>query len=166
MLFTQVLAEPTNNIASRLYFSDSRRDENDLLRHQSNSPPVESDMTSNGLVIGVILGACAVLFIVCLIFLVYKIYRKRKRQEKYHHQSPSHTASVRTGSGGANDPVSQVTLLPISPHHRQTNHYVSSQQIDRMTSQQMTSCSSNSDLRPPPSYNESFLDNGGPVVAV
>ena len=123
-----------------------------------NAPPIEDSLTSNGLVIGIVLGACAVLFIVFLIFLAYKIYRKRHRQEKY--QSPS--LPIR-----GTDPVTQVTLLPISPHRQPPNHYVS--QVGRLPSdndRRLTSCSSNGDLRPPPSYNESFLDNGGPVVAV
>uniref|UniRef100_H2Y6B4 Ephrin RBD domain-containing protein n=1 Tax=Ciona savignyi TaxID=51511 RepID=H2Y6B4_CIOSA len=119
-------------------------------------PPTEADnndsVGSNGLVIGVVLGACAVLFIVLLGFLGYKVYRRRRHMKKY--QSPPMTPTR-----GAT-PLHQVTLLPISTPHGHHARIQSEHERHRTGT-----LSSHSD-RPPPSYNESFLDNGGPVVAV
>ncbi|XP_078490587.1 ephrin [Ciona intestinalis] len=107
---------------------------------------------SNGLVIGVVLGACAVLFIVLLGFLGYKVYRRRRHMKKY--QSPPMTPTR-----GAT-PLHQVTLLPISTPH---GHHA---RIQSEHERHRTGTMSSHSERPPPSYNESFLDNGGPVVAV
>ncbi|CAK8672343.1 unnamed protein product [Clavelina lepadiformis] len=121
-----------------------------------NSEP-EDQVSGNGLVIGIALGACAVLFIVLLSFLGYKMYRRRRHNKKY--QSPPITPT--RGS----TPLQQVTLLPIAPHthHSHSHHGRLNSDHER---HRTATLSSHSDMRPPPSYNESFLDNGGPVVAV
>ena len=115
----------------------------------------ESIITQNGMVIGIVLGACAVLFIVFLAFLGYKIYRRRRHQKKYQGPPVSRGAT----------PMQQVTLLPIAHHPAHTSPHPGERlEIDhhRVTSALLTQ----TDSRPPPSYSESFLDNGGPVVAV
>nr|CAB3241350.1 EphrinB ephrin precursor [Phallusia mammillata] len=117
----------------------------------------DEPVASNGLVIGIVLGACAVLFVVLIAFLGYKVYRRRRHMKKY--QSPPITPT--RGS----TPLQQVTLLPIasSSHHHHHAHGRLHSDSDR---HRTATLNSHSDLRPPPSYNESFLDNGGPVVAV
>ena len=124
----------------------------------SNDTPSEEVVSSNGLVIGIVLGACAVLFVVLIAFLGYRVYRRRRHTKKY--QSPPITP-VRGGT-----PMQQVTLLPISHPSQHAHHQHHSRLISESDRHRTGTIASHSDMRPPPSYNESFLDNGGPVVAV
>jgi len=124
--------------------------------HQANDEPSSSDnapsdqVSGNGLIIGIVLGACAVLFILLVAFFGYKIHKRRRHHKKYH----SPPISPR-------DPpnMPEVTLMRIAPPH----HHSRLLSDDR---HRTATLSSHTDMRPPPSYNESFLDNGGPVVAV
>lgn len=137
------------------------KDDNDVWedngKGDNNGQSSSGELNSNGLVIGVVLGACAVLFIVLLGFLGYKVYKKRRHVKKY--QSPGISAS-RAGT-----PQAQVTLLPISSHqaaqlrahttvsnshHHHHHHHPLEIQ----------------DLRPPPPYNESILDHAGSTMEV
>jgi len=128
--------------------------------------PIEQGESSNGMWIGIVLGACAVLFILFFAFLGYKIYRKRRNMKKY---QSSPISPARPG-----DPMSQVTLMPISAA---TRHHSSSGGGPGPHHTRLVSDhdgrhhgaglgSHVGDMRPPPSYNESFLDNGGSIVAV
>lgn len=119
--------------------------------------------SNNGMWVGIILGACAVLFILFLAFLAYKIYRKRRNMKKY---QSSPISPARPG-----DPMSQVTLMPISAaprHHSASGAGTGPPHHTRLVSDHDGRHHGThvSDMRPPPSYNESFLDNGGSIVAV
>ncbi|CAK8672344.1 uncharacterized protein LOC143464990 [Clavelina lepadiformis] len=141
---------PPNNV-------EETEDKDEHKPEHNNYVPEPNDegekVSGNGLIIGIALGACAVLFIVLLILLGYKMYRRRRHLKKY--QSPPLSPTCST------TPLQQVTLLPIAPHshHRERMH----SDHDRTRS---ATIASHTSLRPPPSYNESFMDNGGPVVAV
>ena len=122
------------------------------------------------MVVGIVTGACAVLFLLFVTFVVYKLYRKRRNMKKYQSPSPNSTRHHPC------DPKSQVTLMPISaaPRHSatpvqagvqtvQAGHHT---RLDHEGRHHITGTLVHTDMRPPPSYNESFLDNGGSIVAV
>ena len=118
---------------------------------------VENRVSGNGLIIGAALGAFAVLFICLLALLGYKVYRKRRFNKKY--QSPSITPTRGT------TPFQQVTLLPIAPPTHHSHHHHARLLSDRERHRSAT-LSSHGEARPPPSYNETFLENGGTMVEV
>ena len=102
------------------------------------------------MVIGIVLGACAVLFVVFLAFLSLKLYQQRNEKEKY--PSPGMDEHrVRP------TPIQQVTLLPIAHHDSRFHLDQNYHRTDTLLCQMET--------RPPP-YNESFMDHSGPVIAV
>lgn len=111
----------------------------------------QGNLNSNGLIIGVVLGGCAVLFVVLLAFLGYKVHRRRRNVKKY--QSPGISAS----RGPA--PQAQVTLLPISSHHgtHLRSHTARSASHHPLEMQ---------DLPAPPPYNESLMDHAGSTMEV
>jgi len=126
---------------------------------------------NNGIVVGIILGACAVLFFVFLAFLGYKIYRRKRYLKKY--PSPPTTRG--------STPLQHVALIPnnhrihnhpaLLRHHHHSNMRLMSDssrttQSDSLSNRTDTLSSQGREYRPPPSYNESFMENGGPVVAV
>ena len=115
-------------------------------------------VSGNGLIIGAVLGACAVLFIVLLAFLGYKVFTNRQRHKKYPSPSISPTQ--------ASSPLQQVTLLPISPPNRHSHHSCHGRLYSDRERQLSTTVSSHGDPRPPPSYNETLLANGGTMVEV
>lgn len=127
-----------------------------------SNPTQNEDQLGNrdGLIIGAVLGAFAVLFILLLVYFVYKIYGRHRYNKKY---SPPITPSR-----SPVDPLDQqVTLLPIShtlchDHHLQHNGRLNSNR-ERLRS---VTLSTHNEVRAPPSYNESFLENGGTIACV
>ncbi|XP_039248150.1 uncharacterized protein LOC120326012 [Styela clava] len=111
-------------------------------------------VNSNGLVIGVVLGACAVLFIVLLGFLGYKVYRKRRHVKKYQH----HPGIVASRSP---TPQTQVTLMRI-PSHQAAQLRVHSTGRPNSHHHHLEI----QDLPAPPPYNETMMDHAGSTMEV
>ena len=106
--------------------------------------------SNNGMVIGIVLGACAVLFIVFLAFLSLKLYQQRNEKEKF-------STPPMDGHRVVPTPIQQVTLLPISHHEAQYHPDHTYHRTNTLLCPM--------EHRPPP-YNESFMDHSGPVIAV
>ena len=123
-----------------------------------NDKEIGEKVSGNGLIIGAVLGACAVLFIFLLAFLGYKVFTKRKDHKKFQSTiiSPTRVSS----------PLQQVTLLPIPPSSHHNHHPCHGRLLSDRERPLSTTLSSHGDSRPPPSYNETFLANGGAMVEV
>ena len=128
------------------------------------------------MVLGIVVGAGVVIFVLVCILVGYRVYSKRRRRDskKYQYQQPSHGIP------------SQVTLLPIQSVAATRGHSrmdLSAQGVERGQLTRLVAPLNRTaderarvipgaqgqgqfDLRSPPPYNESFLDNGGSVVAV
>jgi len=129
------------------------------------------------MILGIVVGAGVVIFILLLILVGYRVYNKRRRRDskKYQYQQPN------TGNNRHGIP-SQVTLLPIQSVAGTRGHSrmdLNAQNLERGQLTRLIAPLNRSsdervrqagmgqfDLRSPPPYNESFLDNGGSVVAV
>jgi len=129
---------------------------NNNLNDDKDPTELGEKVSGNGLIIGAVLGACAVLFIVLLAFLGYKVYTNRQRHKKYPSPSISPTQ--------VSSPLQQVTLLPIAPASRHNRH--TCQLLSDRERHLSTTRSSHGDPRPPPSYNETLLAIGGTTVEV
>ena len=132
-----------------------------------------SNESTMKLMIGVIVGAGVVIVVLLCMFFGYRLFaRKRVNSSKkysYHPPGPGHNLNM----------TPEVTLTPINSvqaPQRQINAYLHNpglhvhSQLNRF---QISHNSNNNrqqflhpDFRSPPPYNESFLDNGGSVVAV
>ena len=129
-------------------------------KNEISDPTLKEDKPDNrdGLIIGAVLGAFAVLFILLLVYFVYKIYGRHRYNKKYHSPSITPTRSPV-------DHLDQhVTLLPIiHPDPRLQHNGCSLPGRDRLCS---ATLSTHNEIRFPPSYNETFLENGGTVACV
>ena len=101
---------------------------------------------NNRMIIGISIGAGVVIFILIFVLIGYQIcIKRRNRKNKSYHFQHSNQSGI----------PSQVTLLPIQALRSHSHLSIPRQfQINK------------NPLRSPPPYNESFLDNGGSVVAV
>jgi len=118
------------------------------------------------LMIGVIVGAGIVIVILLCLFFGYRLYASKKMKDakkySYHHPNP------RMNMTSQNHHVtSQVTLMPINPIQSQRRQ-MSSFHGSRVSRVQGSNTCGGREQRvsQPPPYNDSFLGNGGSVVAV
>ena len=130
------------------------------------------------MVLGIVVGAGVVIFVLACVLVGYRVWwskRRRRDSKKYQYQQPGHPGIP-----------SQVTLLPIQSVAATRGHSrmdLSAQGVERGQLTRLVAPlnrderargrpgaqgqgQSQFDLRSPPPYNESFLDNGGSVVAV
>jgi len=126
----------------------------------------DSSDESIKLMIGVIVGAGIVIVILLCLFFGYRLYASKKQKDakkySYHHPNP------RMNMTSQNHHVtSQVTLMPINPIQSQRRQ-MSSFHGSRVSRIQGSNTFGGREQRvsQPPPYNDSFLGNGGSVVAV
>ena len=142
-----------NNIIKSPVIEESMELKKNNLNINSKALPTEIKMDiindsndNNRMMIGISIGAGIVIFILIFVLLGYQIYTKRRnRKTKSYNFQHSYQSGI----------PSQVTLLPIQAL-RSRSHLNIPRQLQLKKSP----------MRSPPPYNESFLDNGGPVVAV
>ena len=105
------------------------------------------------MIMGIVVGAGVVIFALLCLLVGYRVWsrKRRKNSKKYLYHQP----------GRPNMIPSQVTLLPINNVSRAHSRMdATAGGLPRVSGRgQMVP-------RSPPPYNESFLDNGGSIVAV
>ena len=123
----------------------------------NNQSSVEGQM-----IMGIVVGAGVVIFALLCILVGYRVWsrKRRKNSKKYLYHQPG-----RPMGSNMNHIPSQVTLLPINNVSRGHSR------LDTTSSHghgQLPRINGRGQLVPrsPPPYNESFLDNGGSIVAV
>jgi len=114
------------------------------------------------MIMGIVVGAGVVIFALLCILVGYRVWsrKRRKNSKKYLYHQPG-----RPMGSNMNHIPSQVTLLPINNVSRGHSR------LDTTSSHghgQLPRINGRGQLVPrsPPPYNESFLDNGGSIVAV
>jgi len=163
------------NEKDRPYDESSEKDDNDQSSETDRAQEADDKQNSSDesikLMIGVIVGAGIVIVILLCLFFGYRLYASKKvkdaKKYSYHHPNPRLNMTSQS-----HHMTSEVTLMPINPiqsQQRQTFH--GSRVSCNISRVQGSNASGNreqrvSHPRSPPPYNESFLGNGGSVVAV
>ena len=140
---------------------------NDQASEGENKNEIEdSSDESIKLMIGVIVGAGIVIVILLCLFFGYRLYASKKQKDakkySYHHPNPRMNMTSQN-----HHMTSQVTLMPINPIQSQRRQ-MSSFHGSRVSRVQGSNTCGGREQRvsQPPPYNDSFLGNGGSVVAV
>jgi len=117
--------------------------------------PGDQGSVEGQMIMGIVVGAGVVIFALLCLLVGYRVWsrKRRKNSKKYLYHQP--------GRPNMNHIPSQVTLLPINNVSRGHSR------MDTATAQ-MSRVNGRGQIVPrsPPPYNESFLDNGGSIVAV